>query len=390
MPLLSDQVPQADSLSRVVQLTELLAQGRDPAVAAPGISPRQRSYYQRAAEVLGLLSPEGELLEAGRAALALPEGARWARLALAFEASPCGHAWCVHQKVADLRGVDPDSAYEFLSQASDLSESSCRRRAQTLRRWLTDLHPHHPAGLPTFEPGARAREGVEGAQGDLFHASAERDTSLAGVRPLDGEAADQTSSALGSNAELRSSLPVSDLEQDISRRLRTLLRTAPIHRLEGNKGQRALPLERYDLRSICLRVFDAVIAHMGMGSGLTRSNLVREMLPALTRMDPDAPPERHAEVVGLVLDGLLNERDRRQAFSEVSKPSGRIRSSVQPVATHVRPMFPALLGISGSWRTTPNNPVCALTSGACGSIRPRRLGGPAPRGPPSGSAESPR
>ena len=88
--LKSQDIPQANSLERILAFLEDVGHRRAPAAVTPGISGYQRAYYQRATEILGLIDDRGELREAGRATLALPSDARMARLSLAFQNSACG------------------------------------------------------------------------------------------------------------------------------------------------------------------------------------------------------------------------------------------------------------------------------------------------------------
>ena len=53
----------------------------------------------------------------------------------------------------------------------------------------------------------------------------------------------------------------------LTRRLRALVRTGPLHRIESGKGQRALELDDQDLRALALRALDVTIEHMGLGTG---------------------------------------------------------------------------------------------------------------------------
>lgn len=102
----------------------------------------------------------------------------------------------------------------------------------------------------------------------------------------------------------------------LSRRLRSLLRTAPFHRLEASKALREGDYSLQDLRALALRVLDATIEKMGLAAGATRAELDEVLAPLVRAAEPTASPERVRDVVTLVLDGLLNERERRQAFSE--------------------------------------------------------------------------
>lgn len=111
--------------------------------------------------------------------------------------------------------------------------------------------------------------------------------------------------------------PDPDTWQDaLTRRVRTLLRTAPLHRVEANKGRRGEALGEQDLRALALRALDITIEQMGLGQGVTLDEL-REGLVPLVMMSCPTVERGEAEAIGeSVITALLNEPDRRQAFSE--------------------------------------------------------------------------
>lgn len=102
----------------------------------------------------------------------------------------------------------------------------------------------------------------------------------------------------------------------VTRRLRTLVRLGPLHRIEAVKVYRDDDLEGIDLRALCLRALDLTIERMGLGTGMTHDELCDELEPIVGRMRPDlSPAERRGVAEAVVLD-LLNERDRRREFRE--------------------------------------------------------------------------
>jgi len=121
----------------------------------------------------------------------------------------------------------------------------------------------------------------------------------------------------------------------LSRRLRSLLRTAPFHRLEAarQRGEGDLPF--HDLRALALRALDATIEKMGRGEGATRQDLDEALNPLIRAAEPGIAPERAAEIVTLVLDGLLNERERRQAFSEAYAEFGERGVTARQLSFHL-------------------------------------------------------
>ncbi len=108
--------------------------------------------------------------------------------------------------------------------------------------------------------------------------------------------------------------PLADSWQEaLTRRLRALLRAAPLERFEASKGRRELPLEEQDLRALALRALDLVIEKMGLGAGPTMAELVDALTPLVRSCSRAGDAEA---VARLVIDELLNERDRRRAFRE--------------------------------------------------------------------------
>jgi hypothetical protein len=67
---------------------------------------------------------------------------------------------------------------------------------------------------------------------------------------------------------------------------------------------------------LCLVALDVVIDKMGFGTGAGRYDIASAMSPILRSADPGLSPEIEDQVIDLVLNALLNERDRRQQFVE--------------------------------------------------------------------------
>ncbi len=102
----------------------------------------------------------------------------------------------------------------------------------------------------------------------------------------------------------------------VTRRLRTLVRLGPLHRIEAVKGLRTEDLADIDLRALCLRALDLTIERMGLGTGMTHEELRDELVPLVASMRKDLGElERRGVADAVVLD-LLNERDRRREFRE--------------------------------------------------------------------------
>ncbi len=100
----------------------------------------------------------------------------------------------------------------------------------------------------------------------------------------------------------------------LTRRLRTLVRLSPLHRIEATKSFRDVPLDAIDMRALALRALDLAIERMGLGGGMTHDELRDELVPLVARMSPDLDPAARLAVADAVVLGLLNERERRREF----------------------------------------------------------------------------
>jgi hypothetical protein len=122
-------------------------------------------------------------------------------------------------------------------------------------------------------------------------------------------------------------LPLTDapwVDDSFVRRVRALVRTIPLHDLEAGKAQREGDWSPYDLRGLALAAIDTVIDHMGLEFGASGAQ-VRQRLTQLARMSaPSRPADEAGRVADAVVAGLLNDRQRREAFSQTySDWSGR-------------------------------------------------------------------
>lgn len=102
----------------------------------------------------------------------------------------------------------------------------------------------------------------------------------------------------------------------VTRRLRTLVRLGPLHRIEAVKAHRDDDLTDIDLRALCLRALDLTIERMGLGTGMTHEELRDELVPMVGSMRPDLSEDGRRVVADAVVLDLLNERDRRREFRE--------------------------------------------------------------------------
>jgi hypothetical protein len=105
-------------------------------------------------------------------------------------------------------------------------------------------------------------------------------------------------------------------ETALPSRIKTLLLTAPLHRLEDNKGFRSVGCKDQDFRLLCLRIIDATIERMGLGFGASRKEIIAEVRPLVFKAAPGVTAEDADTIVSLAIEELLNERNRRQKFQE--------------------------------------------------------------------------
>jgi hypothetical protein len=111
-----------------------------------------------------------------------------------------------------------------------------------------------------------------------------------------------------------SSSPTERWQEALTRRVKSLARLGPLHEIEAGKNRRALDLERVDVRALALRVLDLTIEEMGVGRGAPRSDVVKA-LSAMLYSSQDVASEAEARRIGdIVIDAMLNESSRRQAF----------------------------------------------------------------------------
>jgi hypothetical protein len=111
-------------------------------------------------------------------------------------------------------------------------------------------------------------------------------------------------------------LETRELGDAVVRRTRSLITPGPILEIERSKSQRDLDLSKHDLRMLCLVALDVAIDKMGFGTGGDRHDIASAMTPILRAADPGLAREVEDQIIDLVLNALLNERDRRQQFVE--------------------------------------------------------------------------
>ncbi|MBC7265328.1 MAG: AAA-associated domain-containing protein [Chloroflexi bacterium] len=136
-------IPQADSLSRVVELVFRVSEGLDNSKAIAehfGFDRRQSSYYREAAESLGLvrLEPDNRyvLTDEGKQFVALPTPERYVKLASLIIAMPIMKR--VIEAVEGRLGqwVTNEEIAQIIAQHSHIGGSTAGRRTQTIKSWL--------------------------------------------------------------------------------------------------------------------------------------------------------------------------------------------------------------------------------------------------------------
>jgi hypothetical protein len=115
--------------------------------------------------------------------------------------------------------------------------------------------------------------------------------------------------------------------QASSRRLRTLLHTAPIHALEDNKGRWEGDWSCYDLRRLQVAAIEEALDHQGVEGGVGRQSLKDSVSAVASRMAPDRPHREHLDVAEHVLAHLLNDESGSDFVYEYTDTSGGERSA---------------------------------------------------------------
>jgi hypothetical protein len=143
--VLSRDIPQADSLERVLNFVLLLIQYpsslstvRQKFREIDEITERQFSYYRSAAKILGLIDERGQPTTSCYMLNRLSTlEAKMRFLAYQFMSSNVGSAWFNWQNANDLSEIEPDRAAEFLmAVCPSLAEDTIGRRVRTLKSWL--------------------------------------------------------------------------------------------------------------------------------------------------------------------------------------------------------------------------------------------------------------
>jgi len=135
------KVPQANAINKVFHVVELKAGGKEIEPSDLELTTgRQVTYYVHAARMLGFLNNSNAINSAGFQFSKMNTKRRMNAAAIRFESSDCGWSWLKWSDASTICEIAANSAEEFLLQmCPTLSESTAKRRAKTLNRWLSDL-----------------------------------------------------------------------------------------------------------------------------------------------------------------------------------------------------------------------------------------------------------
>ncbi|NUS44967.1 MAG: hypothetical protein HOQ24_14925 [Mycobacteriaceae bacterium] len=103
-------------------------------------------------------------------------------------------------------------------------------------------------------------------------------------------------------------------DRSFSARMKTLLRTEPIHQIADVAGQRAWADAGFDLHTLCLAAIDAVVSRQRLPEEATYAEVLELLGELARRAVPGADQKVYAEVATYVVDGLLNTPGKSAPF----------------------------------------------------------------------------
>jgi len=113
--------------------------------------------------------------------------------------------------------------------------------------------------------------------------------------------------------------PQASWPQSLTRRLRVLLHTAPLHELRRRFLRGPASMRHYDALALATRAMDAVVDRSGLEEAASREDIARALKPLLNAMDVEAGvrprPSRHEQVVVRIIAGLRNDADKQRPFT---------------------------------------------------------------------------
>ncbi len=146
MVVSSIKVPQANDIYKVIRYVEIKASGNEVTHdLIDGLSSkRQIEYHAHAAAILGLVDKGFNLTPIGQYFVSLEKNSKMQFLADRFETSDIVVAWLKWENCRSFSELTDKNVVEFVNQSVPaLSESTSRRRATNLKKWLNDLKPHY-------------------------------------------------------------------------------------------------------------------------------------------------------------------------------------------------------------------------------------------------------
>lgn len=109
--------------------------------------------------------------------------------------------------------------------------------------------------------------------------------------------------------------------ETLTRRLRSLLKTGPFHRLRANEGRHEVLLPHDDTTVLLIKTLEVLVDALGLRLGAPREAVHHALAPILEAGDQmrgiAVDRARHVAVSDLVIGVLLNDAARRQAYEEV-------------------------------------------------------------------------
>lgn len=143
----SIKIPQANDIDKMLKVLRMMDEGipLTPENIGGLTALRQVQYYTTAAYAYGLATLDEQLTAAGHFLVSHSDKvSQYQILADRFESTDFGWAWMKWAQVQSMTDLDPMTAADFLiASVPELSEVTAKRRASTLRKWLTELQPYH-------------------------------------------------------------------------------------------------------------------------------------------------------------------------------------------------------------------------------------------------------
>jgi hypothetical protein len=134
----SSMVPQADNLDRLKLYLQLTSENGFVTPESLKVDKRQVDYYRDACKILSLTHSYSTLTPLGIKALNAENERDYVKIIQRqFEETECGSIWMLKYEVDSLVNIKEETAADFLiNNCNGLSESTSRRRAQTLKSWV--------------------------------------------------------------------------------------------------------------------------------------------------------------------------------------------------------------------------------------------------------------